>query len=118
MGTFSARMGVGSRNGGGMWWVDAIVDTGAAYSVLPASILVDELGIEPEQDMQFTLADGTKRTFGVGEVLLSVEGQELVNRVVFGPDGRQLLGAASLQMFGLVADTTNHRLIPAPELTL
>ena len=38
--------------------------------------------------------------------------------VIFGPEDRYLLGASTLQIFDLVADTTNHRLIPTPEITL
>ena len=38
--------------------------------------------------------------------------------VIFGPDNRYLLGASTLQNFNLVADTSNHRLIPTPEITI
>ena len=39
MGTFSADMEIGDRNGTGFETVNALVDTGATYTVLPASLL-------------------------------------------------------------------------------
>ena len=53
----------------------------------------------------------------VGEARLTVEGREATNRVVFGEAG-QYLSATTLQVLGLIADTTNHKLIPAPKLPI
>ena len=39
------------------------------------------------------------------------------SRVVLGREGQYLPGATTLQTFGLIADTTHHRLIPAERLT-
>ena len=55
---------------------------------------------------------------GVGEARFKIGDRERISQVVFGPEGRFLLGAVTLQSFGLIADTTHHRLIPAMELTL
>ena len=45
--------------------LNALVDTGASYAMIPASILA-ELGIEPEQTKRFQLANGETQDFPVG----------------------------------------------------
>lgn len=99
--------------------VNPVVDTGAAYSMLPASLL-ERLGVSPfeGEEKWFTLADGSKRMYSMGEVRFRVQGRERTTPVIFGPEDVYLLGAVSLQSFGLIADTTHHRLIPNPELYL
>ena len=108
MGTFKARIGVSDGNGGSPVWVDADVDTGATYTVLPDKLLRERVGVLPAGRQTFVLADGSRRS-------LHIDGEEVLNRVVFGADNQYLLGATTLQAFELIADTTNHRLIPAPK---
>ena len=105
-------------NGGKALQVDALVDTGATYTVLPASMLRDEVGIRPQTSLTFTFANGERADLPVGEARLSVADREAVTKVVFGQEGRYLLGATSLQMLGLIPDTSSHRLIHAPELLI
>ncbi len=118
MGTFSTRIGVSDGNGGATHWVEALVDTGATYSVLPDSVLRDQVGLRPKERLVFTFADGRQTTLPVGDATFHIEGREVPNRVVFGDEGQYMLGATTLQGFGLVADTTHHKLIPAPKLPL
>ena len=118
MGTFNARVGVSDGNGGATHWVTAAVDTGATFTVLPETVLRDVVGIEPDDHSTFTYADGREALLPVGVANLCIDGKVLPNRVVFGDEGLYLLGATSLQVFGLIADTTHHRLIPAPKLTI
>ncbi len=118
MGTFKARIGVSDGNGGSAQWVEATTDTGATYTVLPESLLRIHVGIRPKRFMEFTFADGNRETLPVGEARFTAEGQDAISSVVFGKDGIYLLGATTLQELGLIADTTNHRLIPAPVLTI
>ncbi len=118
MGTFPAQIGVSDGNGGATQWVDALVDTGATFTVLPDSVLRGQVGVHPEEAMEFTLADGRKAQFGVGEARLSVEGREATSRVVFGEEDQYLVGATTLQVLGLIPDTANHKLIPAPRLPI
>lgn len=92
-----------------------LVDTGATYSVLPSSFL-DELGITPDSEDEFTLADNEPKRYGVGEARFSVGERERTSPVIFGDEGTWLLGATSLQALGLVPDTTNHQLIESPKL--
>ena len=118
MGVFTARMGVSDGNGGEPLWVEADVDTGATYTVLPDRVLREQVGVRPSGYRTFTLADGSRVRLPVGVAQLHLEGEALPNRVVFGSDNQFLLGATTLQVFGLIADTTDHRLIPAPRLTI
>ncbi len=119
MGTFKARIGVSNGNGGKALQVDALVDTGATYTVLPASMLRDdEVGIRPQTSLTFTFANGERADLPVGEARVSVADREAVTKVVFGQEGQYLLGATSLQMLGLIPDTSSHRLIHAPELLI
>lgn len=118
MGTFKTRLGVSDGNGGATEWIEALVDTGATYTVLPASLLHGLLGVQPRVQEEFTLADGRKMLMQVGEARHHVEDREATSRVVFGDEGQYLLGATALQELGLIPDTTNHTLIPAPKLLI
>ena len=119
MGTFSARLGINNGNGGDTGWVKAQVDTGAIHTLVPAT-LVAKLGIKPIREEVFSLADGSKKVFPTGYAFFCIDDNEVPSPspVVFGDSDKCLLGATTLQILGLIADTTNHRLIPTPELTL
>ena len=118
MGLFRTIIEVRNPVGGMFVEIEPIVDTGATYSMLPASLLNERLGLEPSEQMTFTLADGSRQTYGLGEARFRIEERERTSPVIFGPDDVFLLGAVSLQSFGLIADTTHHRLIPSPEMYL
>ncbi len=118
MGSFHTLVEIGNLNGAEFESVEALVDTSAVYSMLPDSLLRDSLGLTPMEEINFTLADGSTKILGVGEARFKIGDRERISQVVFGPEGRFLLGAVTLQSFGLIADTTHHRLIPAMELTL
>ena len=118
MGTFEVRIAVSNGDDSEPEWVDALVDTGATFTVLPASLLRDRLGVNPTRVLTFTLADGRERPMQVGNALVRVNGVEAPSPVVFGEEGQFLLGATTLQSLGLIADTTNHELTPAPRLYL
>ena len=91
------------------------VDTGATYSVLPSSFLA-RLGITPDSEDEFTLADNKPKRYRIGEARFGVGERERTSPVIFGDEGTWLLGATSLQALGLVPDTTNHQLIESPKL--
>ena len=114
MGTFWEDIYVSNGNGGPEVKVNVLVDTGASYTILPESLVRDRLGIEPRRQAEFTFADGGKKTLPIGDAYFAVAGERAPSPVVFGSEGRYLLGATTLQSLGLIADTTNHELIPAP----
>ena len=115
MGTFSVDFVI--RNGSQARDLSGVVDTGASYTVIPAQIL-DELGIEREETLLFSFADGSRRELPVALAEVELQGRRKAVYVVFGPDSRKiLLGALALESFALAADAKNGRLIPA-ELTI
>ena len=86
--------------------------------MIPASLLTQALHLSPAREQTFTLADGSRQSYGRGQALFRIENREEICPVIFGPEDRYLLGATTLQNFDLIANTTHHRLVPAPELTL
>ena len=117
MGSFKVIVGVASPGGSEFRDIDAVVDTGAAHSFLPASFL-EELGVPGMRERAFKLADGTRKNYDLGEARFQIEGREMNSPVVFGDEGVALLGATTLEVFDLIADTTNLRLIDAPDALL
>ncbi len=117
MGTFGASLSVANPTNGKAVEVMAEVDTGSIFSVMPKSLL-NSLGISPTEHRQFTVASGEVVTYPVGEARFGFDGRARTSPVVFGNEGVYLLGAVSLEAFGLIADTTNRELIPAPTLYL
>jgi len=117
MSMFRVPIGVGHPNGGDLYPVDAIVDTGAAHSMLPASLL-GGLNVAPLQELGFILADGSRVRYGFGVARFRIDGEERPCAVIFGPDDNYLLGASALEMFNLLVDPSGERLVPAEWLRL
>ena len=113
MGIFYATVAVGNSNGGDQLSVDALVDTGASDSMFPASML-ENLRLAPTRSVEYTLADGSKETFGRGEASLTIEGRIGTCPVIFGPEGDDncLIGATTLQILMLVVDAAEEQLLP------
>ncbi len=92
--------------------VDCLVDTGAAYSQLPRSLLTS-VGIEPFDERRFVMADDRRGTCQVGKADFLVNGRQTPSPVVFGEeDAPALLGAMTLDGLGLGVDPLARRLIP------
>ena len=117
MGTFEVKIGIGHPHGGDFWPASPLVDTGAVHSMMPESLLQD-LRLAPLERVRFTLADGSTVHYEFGEARFEIEGRQMTCPVIFGPEGQYLLGATTLEIFNLMADTTNRRLIPVERLTL
>ena len=92
--------------------IEATVDTGAAYTTLPTSML-RELGVEPRGTRAFLLADGRRVEMDHGQAWATIDGESVVTIVVFGEDGAPpLLGAYTLEGLALAADPVAQRLVP------
>lgn len=112
MGTFAVALGVADPQGRRYEEVEVMVDSGAAYTVLPASIL-EGLGVEPRETRGFVLADGHRVERGFGHTWMRLDGREYMSPVVFWDEGSTpLLGAVTLEIFGLCIDPVNGRLLP------
>ena len=89
-----------------------IVDTGAVYTLLPAEV-VQRLGLETPRRRRVTLANGEQVSYPVGAVDVGLNDEEWPTLFFAGPPGcLGLLGAMTLEGFGLAPDPVNKRLLP------
>ena len=118
MGTFRHPVEVGDPVGERFERIEALVDTGATYTVVPASLL-ERLGVEPIRRSPFSLADGRLVEKDVGQTWLQVDGQRIITPVVFGAEGEEpLLGAVTLESLLLSVDPVGQQLVPVPGLMM
>lgn len=116
VGHFRVAIQVGRRGGTRVASLEALVDTGSTYSWIPRHLLED-LGVEPEQEWPFVLADGREVRYPMAWIQIRIEGREAPTLVVFGPEGSApIVGAFTLEGFLLAADPVNERLISVPGL--
>ena len=116
MGTFRVDIEIGDPEGARFQAVNALVDTGASYTMVPGSVL-EGLGVSPHDQFTFILADGRRIQRDVGRTWVHINGKSEVTLIVFGEEGADsLLGAYTLQGLLLGVDTPNERLIPVPGL--
>jgi len=112
VGTFRYPVEVGDAAGEHFEQTLALVDTGALYSQLPASLL-DSLGHHPNATRRFRPADGSTIERPVGPVPLRINGEVQTTLCIFGPEGSEpLLGAVTLEAFSLAPDPVNETLVP------
>ncbi len=96
--------------------LSGLVDTGATYPQVPQHIL-EELGVERSDTVRFRLADGSSTELSLGHIFLEIQGRLRPVSVIFGSESSSvLLGALALEAFGLAADVSNQRLVPADVL--
>ena len=113
MGVFSWPIRLDSMDGSRSLEIEAMVDTGASYTIVPANLL-DDLGVQPIDKLGLVLADGRRVEYDMGEARATINGRSIPTLVVFGEDNaRPLLGAYTLEGLRLAVDPTNGRLMPA-----
>lgn len=116
MGTFSVEIAVGDLSGDRFQSVEALVDTGSSDTAIPENVLRD-LGVVPTGQRRFRLADESLVTYPIAQARVRLSGQDFVVLVVFTPEGTMpLLGASTLETFGLAADPVGRGLIEVPGL--
>ena len=87
-----------------------LVDSGAHYTVLP-KYLTKKLGLKSSYVQEFVLADGKVVKRQISGALINFEGRELPVPVVLGEkDDASLLGATTLESFGLMLDPFKRRI--------
>lgn len=90
-----------------------LVDSGAVFTVLPQKI-VEKLGLKPNFEQEFTLADGKLVKRKVGSALVEFQGRETASPVVLGKtNDSKLLGALTLEALGLALDPFQRKLYKA-----
>ena len=113
MGAFTWPIRIANIDGQNSAEFEATVDTGAAYSMLPARQL-RELGIVPSYTKTFEFADGRRTELDIGEARATVDGASVTTLVIFAEDEiTPLLGAYTLEGLGLAVDPVNQKLVPA-----
>ena len=116
MGSFRVRVGVGASAGTAFVELEALVDTGATYTLVPREVL-DQLGVCPSEERPFVLADGRQVNYPIAWIQIRIDWQTQPTIAVFGEAGSEpLLGVFTLEGFGLAADPVNRRLLPVPAL--
>ena len=90
------------------------MDTGALYSFIPEDYL-EKIKVEPSAKRNLILADGLQDTRLLGFCDFQIEGLEgsFPCPVIFAPKGSLfLLGATSLEIFGVDVDPIQKKLKP------
>ena len=93
--------------------VKLLVDSGSMYTWVSASLLRD-LGVQPTERRRVLTIEGRTTERGAAEILITLEGRTLHTLCLFGePSDLEVLGAYTLEGFGLAIDPVQRRLIPA-----
>ncbi|MDJ0269260.1 MAG: aspartyl protease family protein [Aigarchaeota archaeon] len=97
--------------------VSFLVDSCATYTVLKKAVWA-ELGLKPMRESEFILADGTVIKRALSEALIELPGYgEYHSPVVLGEEeDENMLGAVTLEIFGLVLDPFKRELRPIRSL--
>jgi len=118
MGTFRVRIEIGDTAGERWETVEALVDAGATYAMVPAALL-GRLGVTPHARDTFVLADGRRVEHDIGQSWIRVNGRAVVTLLVFaGPEATPLLGAYALEGLRFAPDPIGRRLVPVPGLLM
>lgn len=93
-----------------------LVDSGAVYSLVPRRRL-EQIGIAPHSRRSFILANGERVDREIGSAIFEYQGRRGDSLVIFGEEGDSpLLGATTLEGFGLILDPFRRELKPLPML--
>ena len=89
----------------------ALVDAGSELTWLPADILRG-IGIMPRRKRAFHTSTQQRIERDVGYAILSAEGYETTDEVVFAePGDLSLLGVRTIEGFGVMVDNIAHRFV-------
>ena len=116
MGVFSTEMEVRHAALEEFVAVEALVDTGAIYTMLPEDLL-ERLGVERLESDVFELADDSLVEYWIGSAMIRIQGRALPVPVVFAhPGNTPLIGATTPEILRLLVDPIEQRLMPAPPI--
>ena len=114
MGTFFVEVLIASpRRPDAAQPLKLLVDTGSTYTWVAAAVLRG-LGVEPQERRRILTNEGRATERPAAEVLITLESRTLHTICLFGESGDlEVLGAYTLEGFGLAVDPVQRRLIPA-----
>ena len=114
--SFSVEIEIGDWDREQWVTMDALVDTGAFITSVPASIL-RELGVEPMGQRRVRFGQGEVRNLDYGQTWLRAEGQEITTFVLFNDEGTTpLLGAYAIEGLFMAVDPVTQQLVPLEEI--
>ena len=94
--------------------ISLLVDSGAVYSVVPATVLA-AIGVKAHTTKTFTLANVSEIKRRIGDAVFKLNGHQGASPVIFGEKGDSaLLGMVSLEALGLLLDPIRRELRPLP----
>jgi clan AA aspartic protease len=116
MGIFRVPIEVGDPQGQRFQRLEALVDTGASHTVIPAHVL-RSLDVAANERWPFDLADNRVVEMDIGFTMIRLDGRVGPVLVAFGEDRAEpLLGATTLEVFNLAVDPLHKRLVPVHAL--
>jgi predicted aspartyl protease len=116
MGLFALTVTLFPREAGAPRPVEAFVDTGASYSVVPRPVL-EALGCRLIRMQPVMLPDGRIDEWPLTQIDIECEGRRTPTPVLMGPpEGRMVLGAITLEELSLGVDPVGRRLVPVVAL--
>ena len=93
--------------------VELLVDTGSTYTWVSAPVL-RALSLAPTERRRVVTIEGQVVERDAAEVLITLEGRTLHTLCLFGAAGDlDVLGAYTLEGFGLAVDPVQRKLVPA-----
>lgn len=90
-----------------------LVDSGAIFSVAPSSLL-KKLKVKPIDKQEFILANGERIVKDIGQVQIELLNKKRIVPIVYGEDDIYLVGATTLEVFGLMLDPLKREVKPLP----
>ena len=100
------------------WEGQFLVDTGATDSLVPRQHL-EAIGIRPEGQRTYVLADGTEIRMDIAVARIELLGEIVGSTVLFGDERAELLlGVTALESLGIEIDPLNQQLKKLPAVRL
>ena len=100
------------------WEGRFLVDTGATDSLVPRQHL-EAIGLAPEAERTYVLADGSEIRMQVAVARIELMGEIVGGTVLFGdPNAEPLLGVTALEFLGIEVDPLNRQLKKLPAVKL
>lgn len=111
MGSFTVPIEIGDP-GACFEALDALVDTGAAYTWIPSDVLA-RLAVRPMEQRLFEPAEGHQVRYGFAWATIRLQGKNQPAPVVLGDEGSSpSLGVVTFEEFSLGIDPLNQTLEP------
>ena len=100
------------------WEGPFLVDSGAIDCLIPSNRLA-EIGMKPQGQRTYELADGTELKMDITIGHIEFMGEFVGATIIFGPEGAEpILGVTALESAGIELDPRNQRLKRLPSVRL